>query len=300
MLLALLQVLRHLPKRFSTEVFCKLIARSGSLFRGLKYALHLPQDLLSRQVASTPAELDLRDAELTALQWTRLFSALSQEGAHLTTIHIRVMGIPVAASEIRVSDIDHLVRMGRDIQDSLKSPVVQPDGYDASRLSNTLDSLQSLITSGERDRKHARESECAHVLNTLEGLLPQMTSLTHLGLHHLQPHALLMPLLGQVLMNLPPSVNALTLTTAASPNFGVGRLQRNMLFNAIAMVRSLRELHMPDWENVVGNDGTCLESLIQMPHLEAVYVSKIGQSSAFPEWLGFKEITKSMKRPQRR
>jgi hypothetical protein len=57
---------------------------------------------------------------------------------------------------------------------------------------------------------------------------------------------------------------------------------------------------MPDWENVVGNDGTCLEPLIQMPHLETVYVSKIGQSSAFPEWLGFKEITKSMKRLQRR
>jgi hypothetical protein len=121
-------------------------------------------------------------------------------------------------------------------------------------------------------------------------VLPQLTTLRHLGLHHLQPHALLMPSLGQLLMNLPPSVTTLTLTTAPSGKLGVGRLQRSILFNAIASVRSLRELHMPTWEDVVGEDGACFEPLSQMPHLEAVFVEKIGQSSAYPKWLGFKEM----------
>jgi hypothetical protein len=124
MLLTLLQVLRHLPKRFSTEVLCKLTARSGSLVNGLEYALQLPQDLLLRWVASTPAALDLRDAELTAVQWSRLFSALSQEGTHLTTIHIRMIDIPVGDSaliQVECKAIDQLVSSGRSIAERIKS-----------------------------------------------------------------------------------------------------------------------------------------------------------------------------------
>jgi hypothetical protein len=296
-LLALLQVLRHQPKRFRTEVLCKLTARSASIVNGLKYALQLSQELLPCWLASTPAALDLRDAELTAVQWSRLFSALSQEGTHLTTIHIRMIDIPVGDSalfQVECSAIDQLVRSGRSIAECIKSTTssmvhVLPDC--ARNLTDTLNRLQSLRADGVVNHKLAKQSECAQALNTLAGVLPQLTSLTHLGMHHLQLHAQLMPSLGQVLMNLPPSVTALTLTTAASAKQPeVGRLQRSMLFNAIALVKSLRELHMPNWEDTVGDDGACFEPLSQVPHLQAVYVEKIGQSSAFPEWLGFKEM----------
>jgi hypothetical protein len=294
MLLALLQVLQHLPKRFSTDVFSRLTARSGSLVSGLKYALQLSQDLLSCWVASCPAALDLRDAELTAIQWTRLFAALSQGGTHLTTIHIRVIDIPVGDSaifQVKCRVIDQLLSTGRSTAENIRSSSQGTHAYYAEQLTNAFQRLQFLRADGAIHHKHARESECAQVLNTLVGLLPQLTSLRHLGLHNMLLHALLMPSLGQLLMNLPPSVTSLTLTTAPSTKpLEVGQLQRSMLFNAITSVKSLRELHVPNWEDVVGDDAACLEPLSQMPHLEAVYVAKIGQSSAFPEWLGFKEI----------
>jgi hypothetical protein len=53
-------------------------------------ALRLPQDLMSRWVASTPAVLDLRTAEFTGVQWSQLFATFVKGGAHLTEIHIRI------------------------------------------------------------------------------------------------------------------------------------------------------------------------------------------------------------------
>jgi hypothetical protein len=94
MSLTRLQVLRHLPHRFTADVFCKLTNSSGSFCEGCESALHLPQDLLSRWVASTASVLDLRSADLTALQWSRLFAALLQEGTHIPEIHVRAIVIP--------------------------------------------------------------------------------------------------------------------------------------------------------------------------------------------------------------
>ena len=60
-----------------------------------------------------------------------------------------------------------------------------------------------------------------------------------------------------------------------------------MLFSAMALVRGLKELHMPDWEAIVGEDGECVEPLYGLPHLELVHVPEVKQSSAFPRGLTF-------------
>jgi hypothetical protein len=135
---------------------------------------------------------------------------------------------------------------------------------------------------------NSRIAECGHLLRTLAGVLPQLITLEHVGLHNLPLQRQLMPALGQVLIDLPPSVTALTLSTPLSRRNEAGWLQRSMLFNAIGMIRSLRELHMREWEVFVGDDGACVEPLFHLPHLQAVYVRSVKQSSAFPSKLPFK------------
>ena len=133
---------------------------------------------------------------------------------------------------------------------------------------------------------HVNVAECAQVLNTLAGVLPQLRSLVHIGLHSLPLQPQLMPAVGQALLDLPASVTALTLTTSAAAQ--QGPVQRGMLFSSIALVRGLRELHMPDWEAVVGEDGVCVEPLHGLPHLATVHVPHVKQSGAYPAGLTFK------------
>jgi hypothetical protein len=248
-----LQVLRHLPKRFSADVFCALTDSSGSLVEGFELALHLPQDLLSCWVASTPAVLDLRAAELPALRRSRLLAALAQEDSHLTEIHLPVVSRGcMSATEV--------CRVPQEVEEETKC----------------------------EEREHLPvgvydEEECNQYLNTLAGVLPQLPSLRHLGLQYMPLQAPVLPALGQVLLALPPSVTALTLSVARSRSIDeddIGPLQRGMLFSAIAMVRSLRELHMPNWEAAVGYDEDCIEPLFNLPHLEAVYVTKVKENGA--------------------
>jgi hypothetical protein len=118
------------------------------------------------------------------------------------------------------------------------------------------------------------------VLSTLAGVLPQLPSLKHFGLYNLQLQAQMMPALGHVLLDLPPSVTALTITFAAGER-NLSPLQRGMLFNAIALVRGLRELYMPDWDAVVLNDVACMEPLYRLPHLQAMYVPEEDESGAY-------------------
>ena len=121
------------------------------------------------------------------------------------------------------------------------------------------------------------------MLSTLAGVLPQLHSLQHVGLHNLQLQPQLLPALGQALLDLPPSVTTLTLTTSKRALFSaLSAAQRGMLFSAIALVRGLRELHMPDWEAVVGEDGVCVEPLHGLPHLATVHVPHVKQSGAYP------------------
>jgi hypothetical protein len=285
-----LQVLRHLPTRFSADVFSKLNDDPGSLLEGYERALRLPQDLLCRWLATKPAVLDLRSADITPLQWLPLFTALLQGGTHLTEIHIRVVDLTFhssALAEVNSDAVRQCLEEGSTIVEESKN--FRVDGM--KDFEEILSRLECLTTDGSLKHTNDREAECAHMMSTLAGVLPHLTTLEHIGLHNMPLHTQLLRSLGQVLMSLPPSVTALTLTIAASVK-KAGLLQRSMLFSAIGLVKSLRELHMPDcsWADFVGNDASCLKPLYQLPHLKAVIVSKVTQSAAFPEQLAFKEV----------
>jgi hypothetical protein len=284
-----MQVIRRLPARFAADVFAKLTETSGSFVSGFKRALYLPQDLLSCWVATTPAVLDLRTAVLTAVQQSKLFAALPQGGLHLTEFHIRIVDFPDnTLCEIRARTIDQYIQDGKNHVQACRTTPMNTQSL--SDLDCEFDYLQCEKSDGLVKRTNDLNIECAHLLSTIAWVLPHLATLQHFGLHNLQLHAKFMPALGQVLMSLPPSVTVLTLTTATSVvRNKVERSQRSMLFNAIGLLRSLRELHMPDWEVLVGDDGACLEPLFHLPHLQAVYVRAVTQSSAFPAKLPFKK-----------
>jgi hypothetical protein len=112
-------------------------------------------------------------------------------------------------------------------------------------------------------------------LRTLAGVLLRLTARQHVGLHNLPLQTQLMPTLGEVLMSLPPSVKSLSLWTAPSvKRHDVDSLQRLMLFKAIGLVSSLRELHIPNLEDIVGTDRACMKPLSHLPYLEVVYTKE--------------------------
>jgi hypothetical protein len=287
--LTFLQVIRRLPARFAADVFTKLTDTSGSFISGFKRALYLPQDLLSCWVATTPAVLDLRTAELTAVQQSKLFAALPQGGLHLTEFHIRIVDFPDnTLCEITARTLDQYIQTGKNHVQACRTNPMHTQNL--SDLDYALDYMQCEKSDGVVKRTYDLSIECAHLLSTIAWVLPQLATLQHFGLHNLQLHSKFMPALGQVLGDLPPSVTVLSLTTATSVvRSEVERSQRRMLFYAIGMIRSLRELHMPDWAALVGDDGTCVEPLFHLPHLQAVYVRAVTQSSAFPAKLPFKK-----------
>ena len=65
-------------------------------------------------------------------------------------------------------------------------------------------------------------------------------------------------------------------------------MEKTLFFQAVAQLKGLKELHMPDWEAVVGEDVACVEPLYGLPHLEVVHVPDVKQSDAFPAELTFK------------
>lgn len=53
-------------------------------------------------------------------------------------------------------------------------------------------------------------------------------------------------------------------------------------------MRNLQKLCMPQWEQLVGVDATaCVMPLRRLPHLQAVLVSDVKESNAFPTDLTF-------------
>jgi hypothetical protein len=265
-------------------VFSKLNDSLDSFGNGFKRAL------LSCWVATIPAVLDLRTAELTALQLSRLFAAILQGGIRLTSIHIKLVSLPDgyhAPCEVSGGALEDLVTYGKSCVE--RCIAGQKRGRNLNKLNDTFDRLRSTKTDGRVKYTSDRIAECGQLLSILAGALPQMCTLQHVGLHFVQLHAQLIPALGQVLMSLPPSVTALTLSTVEFVrDNGSGPLQRSMLFNAIGTLRSLRTLRIPNWEDIVGNDGACVEPLCHLPHLRAVHVRAVKQSSAFPAKLPFK------------
>ena len=104
------------------------------------------------------------------------------------------------------------------------------------------------------------------------------------------------PMLGQLLSCLPPSVSSLTLTTRFESGNGVQAprgmclscAEVDMLFAAIAVASRLRELHMPQWDVLVGQHGhLCVAALQGMLGLECVYVRGLVKPGSKREWSMF-------------
>ena len=67
----------------------------------------------------------------------------------------------------------------------------------------------------------------------------------------------------------------------------VGVEEKKQFFRAVALVRSLKELHMPQWKAFVGGHaGFCCEPLRSIPWLRML-VPTVQQSPAFPPGLIF-------------
>lgn len=69
-------------------------------------------------------------------------------------------------------------------------------------------------------------------------------------------------------------------------------LERILLFRAIALVRSLQNLSMPQWEVIVGDDAhACTEPLRGLPQLKKIHVRKVRSTAAFPTCFKFSSST---------
>lgn len=117
-----------------------------------------------------------------------------------------------------------------------------------------------------------------------------MTSLQHMGLHNIHIFFPVVCNLGQLLSSLPRCVTTLTLAEVELRGSNEG--DRVLLFRAVALVRGLRELHVPQWEALVGGAAAaCAQPLRALPHLHTIYVAEVKQSAAFPPGLNFQAIS---------
>lgn len=74
-----------------------------------------------------------------------------------------------------------------------------------------------------------------------------------------------------------------TITTCEVQGEVFGEAERMLFSTAVAVVRNLRELHMPHWEAFVWRDASdCCEPLHGLPLLEMIFVSEVKVSDAFP------------------
>lgn len=132
------------------------------------------------------------------------------------------------------------------------------------------------------------------ILSPLRSAVTQMTCLTHLGLHHLPLTIQSIRSLGHVLYNLPQCVTVLTLSCKVPAAIQSTASEKVLLFKAVALVRSLEQLCMPQWEAVVGKDGgTCTEPLRSLPNLVSIVVENTraevqDRSSVFPAGFSFR------------
>lgn len=269
-------------------------------------ASHLPQDILARWVQLTAPVLDLREVSASVPQWTRLLTVLQQYPSTVTELRFQ---LPVTSSghfdeentgnaaESSAASTNHSCLICRH-SDMYSQSLLQARGTAAmaracARCSNRT-VTHSLFASDFTD---AIRTACRHmpkpqpvsashskVLHTLAGVVPYMSSLHHVGLHHLPLQAPLMPSPGQVLLALPPSLTSLTLDTCPLGEAHKNTLLqlRSMLFIAIAIVQSLRELRMPASEDIVGQDVECVQPLYRLPHLHVVLVREVKDTNAFP------------------
>jgi hypothetical protein len=136
------------------------------------------------------------------------------------------------------------------------------------------------------------------VLCMMGGMLQRLKGLQHLGLHNLPLQSWLGCALGQVFADMPDTLTCLTLSTSinkstsdSTGSAAVQGFERAMVFKAVAHLKRLKELHMPEWEAFVGCAPSCCAPLRAVPGL-TIYVSEVKNSPAFPHYLKFSAIKK--------
>ena len=113
--------------------------------------------------------------------------------------------------------------------------------------------------------------ESSHNLSVLGGFAARMKFLQHLGLHCFSPSLPVVRNLGQLLSSLPLTVT--TLTLAGLVLGSLKQSEKRLFLRAVAQMRGLRKLRMPQWEAVVGDDaGVCVQPLRALPHLLTIFV----------------------------
>jgi predicted Zn-ribbon and HTH transcriptional regulator len=132
----------------------------------------------------------------------------------------------------------------------------------------------------------ASGEEYCHMLSILGGVAVHLTKLQHLGLHDIAVTPWLVRSLGQVFIHLPDRVTQLTIAISSSQLIPDGGITQMMFFKAVALLRGLRELHMPDWEEFVGSAPSCSAPLRALPGL-VIHVREVKHTAAFPRTLKF-------------
>lgn len=151
-------------------------------------------------------------------------------------------------------------------------------------------SLASRKCGTEKDEKSKAVDPC-EVLFVLGGVASQMCYLKELCLGNLLLTMSCIRGLGQLFSTLPSSVVILYLTFAQghvqSSSTGTA-LESMMFFRAIALVRSLEQLFLPQWEWIVGEDAyACTEPLRGLPHLQTIHVREVRATAAFPSCFNY-------------
>lgn len=134
-------------------------------------------------------------------------------------------------------------------------------------------------------------NDVKQVLCTLAGTASCMNNLQHLGLHQLPLSVELVPVLGQLFNTLRSSLTTLTLDAYIVNRTTLGATEKALFFGAVARAQNLRELHMLQWEVVVGVDAEeCVAALQNLLHLEAIVVFTLAtvESAVFPAPLPFR------------
>jgi hypothetical protein len=135
---------------------------------------------------------------------------------------------------------------------------------------------------------HAPESKS--VVGMMWSAVACMPNLQQIGLHGLQLSLHTATALVQLLSCAPPSVSKLTITTdTGNAADGLAEVDVKMLlFKAVASLKGLRELVMPQWEAVVGQHASeCVAVLKGMPVFGKVHVAEVKDASAFPPGVVF-------------
>lgn len=145
------------------------------------------------------------------------------------------------------------------------------------------------------------EQDHMQVLGAAQVITAHTCTLQLLGLHNLDLTPHLLEPLHRLLGSLPDTVTQLKLTTCkACGDLGVfGVHEKKQFFRAVAQVRSLRELHMPQCAAFVGGDidkvSSCVEPLQSMAKLK-IFVPQVGKTSAFSPNLTFHAIGQATSR----